>query len=145
MKNKITYTLYLKMLGFFIRNGKKSLAKNIIFKIFFYLNFFYKKPFHYFLNKIYILLNTFVETKTLKIKRKRFVVPFPIDLKRRIHLITKWLFFVSKNNKRKIPFYHKFLFEVILLFFDKNTKVINLWFLNYSKSLVNRSNLHFRW
>jgi ribosomal protein S7 len=103
-----TINIYENLLGVIIKNGKKSVARRLLSNIFFKLNFFFEKPVYYLLLKFLKILNIFVETKVVKIKRSRYVVPFSITLNRRIYLITKWLLFVVRNNKERISFVEKF-------------------------------------
>ena len=138
-------SLYLKFLGFLIKKGKKTKTKFLLMLSFFKFCFFFKKPLKSILNTLFITLNTFVETKTIKIKKSRYIVPFPINLNRRIHLIIKWFVLSINANKSRRSFHLKFLEELNLVLTKKHSEVLNLKNLNISKAVANRSNAHYRW
>lgn len=140
-----TINIYENLLGVIIKNGKKSVARRLLSNIFFKLNFFFEKPVYYLLLKFLKILNIFVETKVVKIKRSRYVVPFSITLNRRIYLITKWLLFVVRNNKERISFVEKFTGSLFQTFLKSKSEVFNLKVLNNSQAFGNRSNIHYRW
>jgi ribosomal protein S7 len=145
-KLKITSSnLYFKMLGFLIKQGKKTKASKIITLTFLKLNYFFKKSLCYLLNKIFFSLNVFVETKILKSRRNRFIIPFPISLKRRMYLSLKWLLLTVKNNKKKHTFSKKLFKEIVALINTKNSETSKLKFKNHLLALSNRSNTHYRW
>jgi len=143
MKKKIS--LFNKILGFLIKKGKKTKAKYILVKTFLKISTFFKKPLTFILNKLYLIMNVFVETKTIKVKRSRYIVPFPINLKRRIYLITKWIILSVNTQTSKNNFSEKLFLEMYSLLKGLKTKSILLKNLNNSKALLNRSNLHYRW
>jgi ribosomal protein S7 len=90
-------------------------------------------------------MNTFVETKSIRVRRSKYVVPFSITLSRRVYLITKWLMSSLRKDKKKVEFSTKLVKEIFLVLKNSESEVIKLRDNNNSKALVNRSNLHYRW
>ena len=140
------FNLYYKLLGFLIKKGKKSKSKYLLDLAFFKAGLYFNKPFFYLLNKLFVSLNVFVETKMIRVKRSRYLVPFPISLRRRVYLIVKWIVLTAKvNNKKKCSFSEKLFDEIFLIFKTSKSKVLELKKSNISKALANRSNAHYRW
>jgi ribosomal protein S7 len=146
MKNqKKNYNLFLKFLGILIKNGKKTKARKLLSFSFFKVGLLTNKPIFYILLKLFKKLNVYVETKTLRIRRSRYVVPFPININRRIYLILKWFVFIIRKNKEKKSFADKFVSQFISILYDSKSEVMNLKILNNSQAVLNRSNIHYRW
>ena len=141
--NKIN--LYKKILGFLVKKGKKSKTLNLLNLAFSKICNIIRRPLHYLLTKLFIILNIFVETKTIQTRRRLNVVPFPLTFKRRVYLIIKWIFFVVRKNKEKISFASKFIKEILFILKKKKSEVFKLKSLNNAKALLNRSNIHYRW
>jgi ribosomal protein S7 len=137
--------LYDKILGFFTKKGSKNKSLNLLNKAFFNVCKVLKKPLNYLVVKLFIILNVFVETKTIRIRRRVHIVPFPVDFKRRIYLVIKWLSFVIHKNNTKISFYEKLVKELFCILKKKNSEVLKLKKANITKALLNRSNIHYRW
>jgi ribosomal protein S7 len=74
----------------------------------------------------------------------KYIVPFLINLKRRVFLITHWIFFVIKREKHK-NFSERLTKEVYLLLKGVSSASLNLKKTTISKALQNRSNIHYRW
>jgi ribosomal protein S7 len=104
-----------------------------------------KRPIYYLLIKLFIILNVFVETKTVRTRRSVHIVPFPLNLKRRIYLVIKWISFVIDKNKEKISFSEKLVKEIFFILKKKKSEVLKLKISNNSRALLNRSNIHYRW
>ena len=73
--------LYSKLLGFFIKKGKKVKSKKILDNAFFLVSKKTGFSFCYILYTLFLKLNIFVEAKKVRIKRRSVVVPFSISLK----------------------------------------------------------------
>jgi ribosomal protein S7 len=93
----IKKTLYTKLLGFLIKKGKKKTAKTILDRAFLIISAKTGLSIGYILLKVFLNLNTFVEARTIRVKRSSYIVPFSLSLKRRSYLIIKWLI---KYNKK---------------------------------------------
>lgn len=141
----MSINFYKKILGLVLKKGKKSLFNLILNKSFNFLQRTLKLSFSYLLNTLYIALSTFVESKTIKIKRRLYTIPFPISINRRIYLIGKWLLLSIAANKKKISFSKKLIEEIMLIVQNQTSKALTLKKDNIVKSLSNRSNAHFRW
>jgi len=135
------YTYFLCML---IKKGKKNNALKILNFFLYSLYRIYSKPIFMLLNKLFLCLNTFVETKIIRKRKRKYVVPFLINLKRRLFLITHWILFVIKKEKYK-TFSERLIKEVSLLLKGVSSASFNLKKINNSKALQNRSNMHYRW
>ena len=142
---KKNINLYNKILGFLIKKGKKIKSLNMLNSALSKICNITKRPIHYLLTKLFIFLNVFVETKTVRTRRSVHIVPFPLNLKRRRYLILKWLFFVINKNKEKISFSEKFIKEIFNILKKKKSEVLKLQSSNNSRALLNRSNIHYRW
>ena len=144
-QNSLKTNLYNKLLGFLIKKGNKLKAKKIIDTAFLQVS---KKTGHslsFLLFKLFYKLNIFVESKTIRVKRSSFIVPFSINLKRRSYLIIKWFMKVVLENKKKTSISEKIAEEIFLILKTPSSKVLKLRALNNTQALANRSNIHFRW
>lgn len=137
--------LQKKIRSFLIKRGKKNKITKVLNFSFFKLCKLSEKPLGYMLSKFFVSLNIFVETKTIKVRRRRYVVPFPLTLRRRVYLISKWLAFVLNKNKDKAPFCKKLIKEIFFVLKNKKSEILKLKSINNSRALLNRSNLHYRW
>jgi ribosomal protein S7 len=143
LKNNIN--LYHKIFGFFVKNGKKNKSLKLLNSAFLKICKIMKRPIYYLLIKLFIILNVFVETKTVRTRRSVHIVPFPLNLKRRIYLVIKWISFVIDKNKEKISFSEKLVKEIFFILKKKKSEVLKLKISNNSRALLNRSNIHYRW
>jgi len=96
--------------------------------------------------KVFLKLNSFVETKKIKFKRSTHVVPFVItSFKRKSYLIIKWLMEAVEEDKRKVPIAIKLSKEILSILRNKSSKALIKKKMNMKNALINRSNIHFRW
>ena len=79
------------------------------------------------------------------LEKKVHFVPFPTTYKRRIYLVIKWIINATLEDKRKLNFSEKLSLEIFNLIKNKSSKSLKIKRNNFSKALINRSNLHFRW
>ena len=137
--------LYEKFWGFLTKKGNKFKSKKILDKAF--LLVFEKTAFskESALINLFSRLNSFVEVKRVRVRRRFVLVPFPIRLKRRSYLVVKWIIQATKKGGKKISFSTKLAKEMINVLVESNSKSKSLRKLNFSKALANRSNIHFRW
>lgn len=139
-------TLYTKLLGFLIKKGNKKKAKNILDKAFLNISSKTGLSMNYLLIKVFLNLSTFVEARTVRIKRSSYIVPFSLSLKRRSYLIIKWLIVAALLNKKRLPFVKKLQQEVVLILKKhSSSQALKLKKLNNTKANSNRANIHFRW
>jgi small subunit ribosomal protein S7 len=143
MKKKLH--LYNKFVGFITKNGKKPKAKVILDLALFNVIQKLKIPLNKLLLKIFLKLNSYIEIKTIRIRKKIHFVPFPTNYKRRLYLVIKWIISATFEDKRKLNFSKKLSSEIYNLIKNKSSKSLKFKQNNFSKALVNRSNLHFRW
>jgi len=145
MIKRLNFIIYNRILGYFIKCGKKKLFlkiyKNAFLKCKKELNF----KTHIIILNIFFKLNTFVESKVIKKRRRTFVVPFPIDTKRRTHLVLKWYTKAIFDNNNKISLEKKIVNETLSLLLTKSSKSITFHDNNTKLAQDNRSNLHYRW
>ena len=144
MKKK-SFHLYDKFVGFITKNGKKPKAKIIFDSALFNVTQKLRIPLNRLLLKIFLKLNSYIEIKTIKIRKKVHFVPFPTTYKRRIYLVIKWIINATLEDKRKLNFSEKLSLEIFNLIKNKSSKSLKIKKNNFSKALINRSNLHFRW
>jgi ribosomal protein S7 len=143
MKKKIQ--LYNKFVGFITKKGKKPKAKVIFDSALFNVTQKLKIPLNKLLLKIFLKLNSYIEIKTIKIRKKVHFVPVPTTYKRRIYLVIKWIINATSEDKRKLNFSKKLSLEILNLIKNKTSKALKIKKNNFAKALINRSNLHFRW
>jgi small subunit ribosomal protein S7 len=144
MKKKI-FHLYDKFVGFITKNGKKPKAKIIFDSALFNVTQKLKIPLNKLLLQIFLKLNTYIEIKTIRIRKQMHFVPFPTSYKRRIYLVIKWIILATIEDKRKLNFSKKLSLEIFNLIKNKSSKSLKMKKNNFSKALINRSNFHFRW
>jgi len=137
--------LYSKLLGFFIKKGKKVKSKKILDNAFFLVSKKTGFSFCYILYTLFFKLIIFVEAKKVRIKRRSVVVPFSISLKRRSYLVTKWLMQSVLQNEGRILTEIKLFEEILKVLTNSSSKSLKMKSLNNSQALANRSNIHYRW
>jgi ribosomal protein S7 len=142
----MTKAIYTNFLGFLTKKGNKVTAKKILDEAFLDVSLKTKQPVHILLIKVFLKLNSFVETKKIKFKRSTHVVPFVItSFKRKSYLIIKWLMEAVEQDKRKIPVAQKLSKEILNILKNKSSKALIQKKMNTKNALTNRSNIHFRW
>jgi len=141
-KNK---TIYAKILGFLIKKGKKSVAKKTLDNAFVITAKKTGLSLHYLLLKVFSKLNTFVEIRKLRIRRRAYFVPFSINVKRRSYLAIKWLVSAVDQDSRKVSMAEKLATEIYKVVNNLPCKSIKTKESNNSQAIANRSNIHYRW
>ena len=145
-QNNTKFNIYLKLIGFLTKEGKKLRAKHIVDSALNFLKKKTKKSLFYIFFKFFLKLNVYVEAKILRIKRSKYTVPFIIHYKRRFYLIFKWLLKAVLENKQKISLSLKISQEILdVLNNKKDSKILKYKTLNNMTCIKNRSNLHYRW
>jgi len=144
-KNKKKLHLYNKLVGSIFKNGKRSKGKCVFDFALFSVVQKLKIPFNQLLLKIFLKLNSYIEIKSIKIRKKTHFIPFPTNYKRRIYLAVKWIIKATFEDKRKLKFSEKLSSEILNLIKNKSSKALKLKRNNFQKALSSRSNLHFRW
>jgi ribosomal protein S7 len=148
MSNKsliINKTLYKNFLGVLLKKGGLLEAKVILDKV---LERISEKICNFreiTLLKLFISLNSFVEVKKVRIRRKSFLVPFSIDVKRRCYLMCRWLMQAVKEDVNKDSLPNKLSNEILNVIRSAPTRSKKLKKLNISQAISNRSNIHYRW
>lgn len=137
--------LYKKFLGVFIKKGNITKAKTILdstFSIVCRKTGISKEAV---LLRLFTLLNTFVEVKKVRIRRRSVVVPFSINLERRSYLIIRWLIQAVKKDTKKSSFATKLSDEILTVLNGASADSKKLRKINISQAISNRSNIHYRW
>lgn len=146
MELKKQYNLYRKFKNFFLKKGKASVAISIMKNLVFFFSKKYKVTSYFFLLTIFKKLNSFIEIRQIKIKRRLYYVPFSISISRRIYLVLKRLKQAISLDKRKVSIFKKVRTEIFLLLSkEKVSKSLEIKKNDYSKILENRANIHYRW
>jgi ribosomal protein S7 len=143
--SRINTDLYKKFLGFLTKKGNICKAKRILDLTFSIVSKKTKSSTHAALVTLFCKLNSFVEVKKVRVRRRFVLVPFPICAKRRSYLIVKWIMQATKKVKRKRPFSEKLSRELINILKGSPCLTKRFRQLNFSAALANRSNTHFRW
>jgi ribosomal protein S7 len=144
VKGKST-NLYDKFVGFLVKKGNKLKAKKILDYVF--LEVYRKTNYsrEEALVKLFGKLNSFVEVRKVRIRRKFILVPFPIRLKRRSYLVVKWIMQSVMNGNKKSSLSKKLTQEILNVLTKSKSKSRSLRKSNFSKALANKSNTHYRW
>jgi ribosomal protein S7 len=139
-------TFYTKLLGFLTKKGKKSVSRKILNDAFLEVAIQTNLSLYTVFIKVFFSLNSFVETKKVKIRRTSHIVPFGITFKRRSYLIIKWLLEVVSQDKRKVSTSKKLATELLNIVKNKTiSKAMSKKTQNISQAINNRSNIHYRW
>ena len=136
---------YNTFLGFLIKKGSTYKAKKVLDTTFLSVTQKIKHSKRTALIKLFCRLNSFVEVKKVRVRRRFVLVPFPINLKRRSYLIVKWIMQAVEKDKKKSSFSKKIAKEIVSVLKNTFSKTKKLRRLNFSQALANRSNIHFRW
>jgi ribosomal protein S7 len=137
--------LQKKLTGFINKEGNKKKSIGIINKSFYLISKKSKRFSTLLLITLFYKLNVFVEARNIKVRRRNYIIPFPINLGRRFYLIIKWLFKAINKNNKKIPISSKITKEFRLTL--KNLYSSARFSRKKNNKLLqkNRSNTHFRW
>jgi ribosomal protein S7 len=123
-KSKQTSTnLYCKFLGFLTKKGNKLNARKVLDKAFFNVSKKLKMSREKALVLLFSQLNSFVEVKKVRVRRKIVFVPFPISFKRRSYLIVKWVIDSTKREKKKALFIRSLQKKSLTYLKDPNQEV----------------------
>ena len=90
-------------------------------------------------------LNTFVEVRRVRVKRRSFLVPFNVSFSRRISLMLKWILLTVRNDSRRTSTINKLSIEIFKIVKNLPCNSIKLKKLNDSQAFSNKANIHFRW
>ena len=139
-------TLYYNFVNSFINCGNRRVARSIIDTLFLLLSQNLSLPVNILIVRVYLGLNSFIEVKSVKIKRRTYNIPFSMNFDRRLYLILKWIKNAILCDKRRLPTVKKLYLELIsLLSFNNISKSLKLKENNRLQAISNRANLHFRW
>ena len=104
---------YNTFLGFLIKKGGTYKAKKVLDISFLSVTQKIGHSKYTSLVKLFRCLNSFVEVKKVRVRRRFVLVPFPISLKRRSYLIVKWIMQTVEKDKKKSSFSKKLAREII--------------------------------
>lgn len=98
------------------------------------------------LTYLFLRLNTKVEVRRLRIRRRTHFVPFFISLKRQLYLVLRWLLATIRGESKVLLSYaEKIFLEIRKVLFNKNSATVALVLKNNLLAYKNRSSAHFRW
>lgn len=146
--NSCKKDFYDKLIGSFTKKGLKIKVKKYVNKAFQRVQVQTGYSFAYILTELLVELNTFIEVRQVYIRNKMIFVPFFISLERRFFLAIKWFIKGVNDNKNKLSFVDKLVFELLsILKIEpfKTSKAISHKNLNDTLAVKNRSNIHYRW
>ena len=144
-KNSKTFKLYQKLIGLFIKNGYKFKALKIVEGALKLTSSYLNLSVNSILLKVFNKLKTSVESKKIRVRRSFHFVPFPVNFKRKIYLIAKWILVGVEKQKIKKSTDFKLYSELVKIIRTKHSISYKSKRYNIYKSLQNKSNLHFRW
>ena len=148
IQSKITIKnlLHSKLVGIFLKNGKKATSLNIVNKALLLTALKLKRSPTLILSQVFNKLKTSVELKEVKIRKSTHLVPFPVNFKRKIFLLVKWLRIGTlKSNKKIKTIILKLHKELVKTLKTKYSLSYRIKKYHISKALLNKSNFHFRW
>jgi len=90
-------------------------------------------------------LNTFVEIRRIRSRRRSYLVPFNIKFSRRIFLILKWVLLAVKADVRKISIIDKLALEIYKIVNNLSCTSLKFKELNNAQAFSNKANIHFRY
>lgn len=138
-------TLLTAISNFITKKGKKELAKKI------FQHALLKASKKTNLGCQFLLVNAFkklqssIEVKEVKRRRKKFKIPFFISLNRQKYLSIKWFFGGVQLNMNPISYSEKISLELISILFKSNkSKSVTFKNKNLKLAIANRSNIHYR-
>lgn len=137
--------LYSKLLGFLIKKGKTSAFKKALDESLRLVSLKSGYSAYSLLITLFCRLNTFVEVRSVNIRRRLYVVPFTVNFNRRCFLAVKWFMQAVKLDGRKISLKDKLATELYRVCYNIPTYSVQLKNKNLNKALQNRANKHFRW
>ena len=138
-------SFYDKFLGFLTKKGNKVKAKKILDEAFLSIAKKTKYSKQVSLMMLFSSLNSFVEVKKVRVRRRFVLVPFPINLKRRSYVIIKWVMQSVEKDTKKSSLANKLARELISILKNAFSRTKKSRRLNFFQALANRSNSHFRW
>lgn len=143
--NKKNQLIYKKLIGLLAKEGKKNKIKLLVDNVLNQVSKISGLSSIKILLMVFQRLNTFVEVKTVKIRRRTHMVPFPIKLNRRIYLIIKWIKLSLEANNKRVNLDQKLTEEILSLLKRRPSKLLNFKKDNNFHALRSRSNMHYRW
>jgi ribosomal protein S7 len=139
-------TLLQAIRNFITKKGKKELSKTIFQKALIKASKKTKLGCQLILVTAFKRLQTSIEVKEVKRRRKFFKIPFFINNNRQRYLSIKWFFRGVSLNKNAISYSDKICLELISIIFKKDrAKSVDLKNKNLKLALANRANIHYRW
>lgn len=145
-KNKYKSNLYNKLIGYFVKNGKKNQSEQIINKS---LQTVSAVRQHYstsfdIINGLENTLKLEMDTKQIKLRKRIIVIPVPINFNRQSHLVVKRILSGFSDKKIHIKLKNKMVQEYVGALENDSQGIIN----KYEKIMEiksNKANTHFRW
>ena len=139
INSKESNNFYTTFLGFLIKKGGTHKAKKVLDNTFLAVTQKIKYSKCASLIKLFRSLNSFVEVKKVRVRRRFVLVPFPINLKRRSYLIVKWIMQTVQKDKKKSSFSKKTCkrnYKRIEEYFFKDKKIKTFkFFSSFSKQI----------
>jgi ribosomal protein S7 len=136
---------YSKFLGVLLKKGKKTKAKKILDTVLLKVSKSTKLSIHLVLYRVFFNLNTFVEVRRVRVKRRSFLVPFNVSFSRRISLMLKWILLTVRNDSRRTSTINKLSIEIFTVVKNFPCNAMKFKKLNDSRACSKRANIHFRW
>ena len=136
-----------KIIGFLIKKGNKKKALKLFNNL---LNSFisntYKISTIYLFSILFFKLNTNIELREFKFRKRVHYIPMPIKRKRKMFIIIKWLKQAILLNKLKVNVATKLYEELAnTLFAEQFSNIINYKVENEKKAFQYKAKAHFRW
>jgi small subunit ribosomal protein S7 len=142
IKNKNIAT---KFIGCLTKKGKKVVAQKIFNKSVENVSKTLNIKSGVLMKKIVQNLGVIVELRKVKIRRNNFLVPIPINSRRRNYTIIKRILNVIHKNILKTSLDNKLSKELISIITRKNSFSISEKDQMLKEAYKNKSNIHFRW
>jgi ribosomal protein S7 len=137
--------IYNKLLQMFVKEGKSTSSKKSVVFALTEISLKNRINIKVILIKVFLKLNSFVEAKTVLIKRRKHVIPFSINLNRRCYLIYNWINKAIIENNKKCSYSAKLGEEIVSLLYNYNSSSLKSKKETNKQSQIHRSNIHYRW
>jgi len=145
LNKALTTGLYEKLVGLIQKKGLKSKANQILNKTLILISKELKISVKNILLSIFNKLKTSVETRTVDVRRRLHEVPSPVNFKRKMFLIAKWLLKSVFKDKKKRSIILKLKYHITKVLQSNNSLPYKTKKYYINKAIENRSNFHYRW
>jgi small subunit ribosomal protein S7 len=145
LKKKNQNSIYNKLIGCLIKNGKKLVSEKIVFEVLEEVSSSSNIKIVNVIKFLVIRLGMSVELKTVRLRKNVFKVPIPVQSNRRNYLVIKNLLDIVNGNSSNQSIKVKLVQEILNIINNKNSKSLIVRSSIVKEAFKNKSNVHYRW